>query len=129
MAPEGGSSAARREERPFTGLTSAEAGARLREHGPNALPEPAPPALWRRFFLQFRSPIIYVFLAALAFEIGTWALGGHDAVPVEGLAIVVILLANAALGVWQERKAEDALARLRQLSAPQDVAVVLGVGP
>jgi Ca2+-transporting ATPase len=122
MAPEAGSAAGAASGAvrwSKVGLTSEEAEVRRARHGPNALPEPAPPRLWRRFLVQFRSPIIYVLLAALAFEIGTWAMGGHDGFPVEGLAIVVILLANAGLGVWQERKAENALARLRQLSAPQ----------
>jgi magnesium-transporting ATPase (P-type) len=44
------------------GLTAAEAAERLRGHGPNALPQADPLAVWRRALRQFRSPLIYVLL-------------------------------------------------------------------
>jgi Ca2+-transporting ATPase len=38
---------------------------------------------------------------------------------VEAVAISAIVLLNAALGVFQERKAEEAMAALQQLAAPE----------
>jgi Ca2+-transporting ATPase len=60
-----------------------------------------------------------VLLAALAVDLGIWIEGGAIGVPVEPLAIAAILLLNTVLGVWQEYRAEDALAKLRELEAPQ----------
>ncbi len=39
-------------QRPLFGLSAAEAQRRLRTHGPNALLEKHPEALWRRFILK-----------------------------------------------------------------------------
>lgn len=51
---------------PQRGLDAA-AVQRLRAlHGPNALPEAPPPAPWRSFLRQFKSPLIYIlFVAAM----------------------------------------------------------------
>jgi Ca2+-transporting ATPase len=102
-----------------SGLTSIEARHRLTEYGPNALPEPRPDPPWRRFVRQFRSPLIYILLCALVVDLAVWLSGPRLGLPWEALAISVILVFNAALGVWQERKAEAAVAKLKHLSAPQ----------
>ena len=101
------------------GLTSAEAAARLARHGPNALPPAPPDPLWRRLGRQLRSPLIYVLLVAVLVDVAAWAYAGALGVPVEALVITVILVLNAGLGVWQERRAERALAELGRLAAPQ----------
>jgi Ca2+-transporting ATPase len=105
------------------GLSSAEAAEGLRRYGPNALPEAPAEPLWRRFFRQFASPLIYVLLFALTVDIGLWVSEGATGLPLESIAIGTILLLNALLGVWQERKAEQALAKLKSLAAPQVWAV------
>lgn len=104
---------------PRDGLTSAEAGRLLALHGSNALPDMPPTALWRRFLRQFRSPLIYLLLLALAFDVGVWIHEGAHGIPIEALAIAAILLLNAGLGTFQEHRSERALAQLRTLSAPQ----------
>ncbi len=101
------------------GLTAAEARQRLERYGPNTLPESPPPSVWSRFVQQFRSPLIYILLAALVVDLVVWISEGSRGVPLEGVAIAVILLLNAGLGVWQERRAESTLAKLRELAAPQ----------
>lgn len=82
----------------------------------NALPEPPPVSLWRRLLEQFRSPLIYILLFALTADLIIWYIEGHAAWPVESFAIALILLLNAGLGVYQERKAETALAHLKTLA-------------
>jgi Ca2+-transporting ATPase len=101
-------------------LSQDEAQRRLERYGPNALPEARPDPLWLRFARQFKSPLIYILLFALAVDLSVWWVQAHGGLlPWEGLAIGVILLLNAALGVWQEYKAEGAVAKLKHLSAPQ----------
>ena len=98
------------------GLTSAEAQVRLKQHGPNVLPVTPPVSLWKRFLDQFRSPLIYILLFALAVDLTIWFVEGQSGWPLESFAIALILLLNAGLGVYQESKAEAALARLKALA-------------
>lgn len=98
------------------GLSGREAQARLADYGPNLLPEPPRIRLSRRFVNQFRSPLIYILLFALVLDLTIWIVESHSGVPIESLAIAVILLINAGLGVYQEHKAEAALARLKAMA-------------
>src|SRR6266511_2319976 len=100
------------------GLSNEAAQARLRQYGPNALPERPPIPLWRRFARQFQSPLIYILLFALVADAAIWVSEGAAGAPVESIAIAVILLLNAGLGVYQESKSEAALARLKEMAAP-----------
>lgn len=98
------------------GLSGPEAQSRLKQHGPNALPEGAARSFWQRFISQFRSPLIYLLLFALAVDLAIWVIEGAAGAPVESFAIAFILLLNAGLGVYQETKAEAALAHLKALA-------------
>ncbi|MBM3651267.1 MAG: HAD-IC family P-type ATPase, partial [Alphaproteobacteria bacterium] len=99
------------------GLSQAEAAARLKRHGPNALPETRPITTWQRMLRQFRSPLIYILLFALVVDVGIWVMEGALGILVESIAIALILSTNALLGVYQEQKAEAALARLKAMAA------------
>ena len=101
------------------GITSAEAARRLATTGPNTLPAKPPEPTWRRFLRQFTSPLVAILLVALLVDLAVWRFSGHADPPLEAAAIAAILLLNAGLGYWQERKAERALQALRALSAPQ----------
>lgn len=101
------------------GITQVEAAQRLAQYGPNRLPEKPPEPLWRKGLRQFQSPLIYILLFALAMDLVLWGLEGSHGFPVESLAIGIILLLNAGLGVWQENKSEAALRKLKQLAMPQ----------
>jgi Ca2+-transporting ATPase len=101
------------------GLSSAEAADRLTQAGPNALPERPPVPAWRRLLRQFASPLIYILLFALAFDLGVWLYEGAHGWPIEGVAIGLILGFNAALGLYQEQRSEAALSRLKALGGAQ----------
>jgi Ca2+-transporting ATPase len=101
-----------------TGLTHAEAARRLATHGPNALPEHPPTPLWLRLLRQFQSPLIFILLFALIADAIAWWMEGAHGLPIESIAIGLILLLNACLGVYQESKSESALAKLQKLSTP-----------
>jgi len=104
---------------PDTGLTEQEAAARLTRHGPNELAEAPRPGFWRMLLAQFNNFIVLVLIAA---AVVSTLLGDY----LEGAAILAIVLMNAILGVVQERRAEEALAALRRLAAPE--ALVLRDG-
>ncbi|MGZ8842823.1 MAG: HAD-IC family P-type ATPase, partial [Pyrinomonadaceae bacterium] len=99
-----------------SGLSHAEAEARLRRFGPNELPEKPSISVLRRLLEQFRSPLIYILLFALIVDMAIWIIEGASGWPVESFAIALILLLNAGLGVYQERKAESALSHLKALA-------------
>jgi len=100
------------------GLTQDEARRRLAAHGPNALPDSAGISIWQRIARQFQSALIYILLCALALDVVLWVWEGAKDVPFEAIAIGLILALNAGLGVYQESKAEEALARLKAMALP-----------
>jgi magnesium-transporting ATPase (P-type) len=94
------------------GLSSAVAAQRLREHGPNALPEPPRRHPLLRFLAQFNSALIYFMLAAAAAA----SVLGHT---VDAVVIAVVVLFNALIGFIQEGKAESALEAMRRMISPR----------
>ena len=102
------------------GLATQVAARRLRELGPNALPQaPSRPA-WRVFARQLRSPLIAILGVAAALAV---ALGHHG----DALVILAVVLVNALIGSFQEGRAERSMAALRQLAMLQVRVVRDGV--
>ena len=102
-----------------TGLASDFAARLLATKGPNELAEAPKPPFWRKLLEQFTSflVIILILAAVVSAVVGEY---------IEAVAIMAIVLLNAALGVIQERRAEEALAALQQLAAPEAQAVRSG---
>lgn len=90
------------------GLTEAEAKARLEKFGRNVLPVKEPPSLAEIILHQFKSPLIYILLAAAAVAVALKDF--TDA----GFIMAVVLL-NAGLGTFQEWRAEQSAAGLQKL--------------
>ncbi len=105
------------------GLTSAEALARFAQYGRNELPAAPPVPRWRRFLAQLQSPLVLLLLAAAAVSLGVWWYEGGGHAPYEALAILAIVVANAALGFMQEERAERALASLKRMTAATALVV------
>ena len=90
------------------GLSTQEAGRRTRQYGPNALLEVKPKSFWAITINQFRNLIVYFLVAAalLSFALGDL---------VEGLAIVAVIMVNAAIGFITELKGVRSIEALRKL--------------
>ena len=109
------------------GLAAAEAQRRLTIAGRNELAAvPVVPA-WRRFLAQFESPLVLLLIAATAISFAVWIIERETAAPYEALTILIIVLANAALGYFQEARAEAAIASLRKMTAAQATVLRDGV--
>ena len=89
------------------GLSSAEAALRLAARGANRLPEARTTPLWLVFARQFKSPLIYLLVAAAVVSLG---IGAFDDV----LFIAAVLLINAVIGTTQEWRAERSARALQQ---------------
>lgn len=107
----------RLETDPERGLTAQEAARRLAEVGPNTVESVPPVPTWKKLVAQFRSPLIYLLLAALIASLAVWAVEGAIGWPVDAVVIGVILVLNAALGYVQEARAEQAVGALSRMTA------------
>ncbi|WP_240792260.1 MULTISPECIES: cation-translocating P-type ATPase [unclassified Salinibacterium] len=102
---------------PAAGLSSEEAARRLADDGPNELRGAPPVPAWRKFLAQFREPLTYLLLTAVAISLIAWLLEGAESVPIDAVVIAAIIVLNAVLGYTQEAKAEDAVAALGTMTA------------
>ena len=97
------------------GLTSQEAAARLKKHGPNRLQEAKKITNFQRFLQQLKDPMLLILMAAAAVSAVTSILSGEKLTEV--IIILAVVLLNAVLGVVQESKAEAAIEALQTMTA------------
>ncbi|NLB22465.1 MAG: HAD-IC family P-type ATPase, partial [Clostridium sp.] len=93
------------------GLTSQEAAKRLEEYGPNKLAEKKRKSLLSMFMAQLQDTMIYILLAATVLSVVM-----RDYA--EAIIILIVVLLNAVIGVFQENKAEQAMDELKKLTTP-----------
>ena len=93
------------------GLTSVEAERRLKQFGPNQLLEKKRRTFLQMVFEQLKSFVIILLISA---AIISGVLGEY----IDAGAIIAIVLLNTVLGVVQESRAEEALAALKRMAAP-----------
>jgi Ca2+-transporting ATPase len=89
---------------------------RLKEIGPNELTETPRPPFWKLVLEQFQSFVVMMLVVA---SVISACLGDY----VEAAAIMAIVLLNAIIGVIQESKAEEALAALKKMTAPNALVI------
>jgi Ca2+-transporting ATPase len=94
------------------GLSEEEAQRRLQTFGPNQLAEKPSTSFWQMLWDQFNNFVVMMLIVA---AIISAFLGDY----IEASAILAIVSLNATLGVVQERRAEQALAALKKLAAPE----------
>ena len=97
------------------GLSEAQAAARLERDGKNKLAEGKKVSLMRRFLNQLADPMLIILMIAAVISGITSAYSGEGFTDV--IIIGVVVLINAVLGVYQESKAEQAIAALAEMAA------------
>ena len=98
------------------GLSDKEAAARLEKYGRNTLGEVKPKSIWRMIFEQLADIMVIILFIAMIFSLVMYAIDGEGLA--EGIVIFAVIALNAAVGVIQEKKAADALAALKSMTAP-----------
>ena len=105
---------------PEKGLDADQAKRRIQEHGYNELEEAPPKTIWAKLWDQFNDFTIWLLIGAalISAVLGEW---------VEAGAILAIVILNAVLGIIQEQRAEEALAALKKLAAPEADVIREGI--
>ena len=99
-------------EVPAQGLSLEEVARRLAHYGPNELREKPRPTFLQLVLAQFNNFIVILLIIASVISalLGDW---------IEAGVIMLIVLLNAILGVVQESRAEESLAALKKMAAPE----------
>ena len=100
-----------------SGLSQTQARERLRRYGRNELTAEAPVPEWRKLFAQFTDVLVILLIVAGLVSAGVWLYERDSTLPYEAIAIFAIVLLNALMGYFQQARAEQAVAALRQMSA------------
>jgi len=104
------------------GLTTAQAEERREKYGPNKLKEAEKPTLLQRFLEQLKDPMLIILMIAAAVSAATTIINNisnpdHPESLAEVFIILIVVLLNAVLGVFQESKAEAAIEALQTMTA------------
>ncbi|WP_218143230.1 calcium-translocating P-type ATPase, PMCA-type [Sporolactobacillus nakayamae] len=94
------------------GLTDAEAQSRLGTYGENKLKSKPKKSIVALFFSQLKDMLIYVLLGAAVI---TLLIGEYT----DSVIILLVVILNAIIGVFQEFKAEKAIEALQKMTTPR----------
>ncbi|KAM4700173.1 sarcoplasmic/endoplasmic reticulum calcium ATPase 3 [Discoglossus pictus] len=99
------------------GLSNEQVRRSREKYGPNELPAEEGKSLWELVVEQFEDLLVRILLlAAFVSFILAWFEEGEETTTafVEPIVIIMILVVNAFVGVWQERNAESAIEALKE---------------
>ncbi len=98
-----------------SGLSTADASARLEKYGKNKLKEAEKESLLHKLLSQFTDPMIIILIVAAVISGITAVMQNESFADV--IIIMTVVVINAVLGVVQESKAEKAIEALQQIAA------------
>ncbi len=98
------------------GLSDKEAEARLEKYGKNVIAEEKPKSIWKMILEQISDVMVIILFVAMAFSLAMQFIDGEGLA--EAIIIFCVIVLNATVGVIQEKKAADALAALKKMTAP-----------
>lgn len=101
-----------------TGLTNEQVVTLRKKFGENKLKEKKKKTLAQRFLDQFKDVMILILIAAAVVSFSIICVEKNWGELFEPALIVLIVILNAVMGVYQEGKAEKALDALKNMSAP-----------
>ncbi len=101
-----------------TGLSSDEVLKRKEKFGQNKLREKKKKTTLQRFFDQFKDAMILILIVAAIISFVVVCIEKNWGELFEPALIILIVILNAIMGVYQEGKAEKALDALKNMSAP-----------
>ena len=110
-----------------TGLSSEQISALKEKYGPNKLTEKKKKSLFAKFLDQFKDVMIIILIIAAIVSFGVICYEQTWNELFEPALILIIVILNAIMGVFQENKAEKALEALKKMTAPHARVIRDGV--